>query len=417
VDNNKYGLASGNAQTDPLTIQAAGLSEKAIKQLQIVKPFDSGIATGDWLEPPINPETITALLRLNALHESAIHLRTRLVCAGYRPHELNLDHKELPEKPTAKQRLDFFRSRARFLARFPKSALYAFVFDRSVFGYGALQIVQNRGKSFSSLRRLNARVLRITKKGLFGQLDQGKLVNTLAPEQVIYSFQPCPESDFYGVPEYSGAITDIALAAAAKGQRIHFYNSNGLVSALLLLNVNFQDWITPEAMAGKTPDEIAEMVGDIESKLVDAIRTSNTPGGSKQVLLNFRGILKDQKIEEIFKFVDLSQSLAKDDFDKTTAEARLSIYEAHQIPAELINTAFIGKSAPDFNKVLANYYRLVVAPIAEQIAEEINAQLDPQFWIKLDPNFDDLLRATGAGDAGDKKGPEKPGGEEVKGLK
>ena len=378
----------------------AKVSDKLLQDLRLVRPNGEGLARNVWIQPPLNPETLVTLLRLNALHESAIHLRSRLICSGYRPHRLNKNYTEHPGDKASQAALLGHHLKEREFRRFlPLGTLYGFVFDRCLYGYAALQIVRSRGRSINRLARINGRTLRVHTNGDFGVWFESVVKKSLNPDQVIYSFQPSPESDFYGMPEYTGALNDIALAAAAKGQRIHFYNANGLVSSLLLMNVDLEGWIRPEELKGKTPEQKAALVAQAEKMIVEAFVSGNTPGGSKQILLNFRGLLKDRAIDEVFKYVELSQSLAKDDFAATVGEARNSIYEAHQLPSELLNTAMNKAATPDFNKVLANYYRLVIEPVAEQIEQEINDKLEPEQWIKLDPDFEDLLVAVGAGPA------------------
>ncbi len=45
------------------------------------------------------------------------------------------------------------------------------------------------------------------------------------------------------------------------------------------------------------------------------------------------------------------------------------------------------KVSPDLNKVLANYYYVVIKPLADLIVQEINSQIDPDDWIDLRPDL------------------------------
>jgi hypothetical protein len=50
--------------------------------------------------PPVDPDFLARLLRMSALHESAIDFKSRLVCMGYYPHRTNKLYIE-PLKPNA----------------------------------------------------------------------------------------------------------------------------------------------------------------------------------------------------------------------------------------------------------------------------------------------------------------------------
>ena len=105
------------------------------------------------------------------------------------------------------------------------------------------------------------------------------------------------------------------------------------------------------------------------------------------MLLNLRGNDQVEDVDKVLKFVDTSVQLAKDDFKATTETSTRSLYEAHQTLPELLGTVLEKKASPDLNKPLANYYKVVIQPVAEKTVQEINAQLEPKDWIDLKPEF------------------------------
>jgi len=185
---------------------------------------------------------------------------------------------------------------------------------------------------------------------------------------------PCSESDYYGLPRYTGAINDIILSDAARTQRIQFYDNNGYMGGLLVSNL-------------KVDDVDKDGKSETEDKIVDDINTAQTPGKGRTVLLNLRGDDSVEDVSKLLNYIDTTVQLAKDDFKVTTDVATRSIYEAHQTPPELLGTVLEKKISPDLNKLLANYYKVVIKPIADLVIQEINSEISPDDWIDLRPEF------------------------------
>ena len=124
-----------------------------------------------------------------------------------------------------------------------------------------------------------------------------------------------------------------------------------------------------------------------EDSIVDDINASQTPGKGRTVLLNLRGVEEVDDVSKILNYIDTTVQLAKDDFRVTTDTATRSLYEAHQTPPELLGTVLEKKISPDLNKLLANYYKVVIKPIADMVVQEINSEVSPDNWIDLKPEF------------------------------
>jgi len=331
----------------------------------------------EWHNPPVDPDFLAKLLRMSALHESAIDFKARLVTMGYYPHITNKLYVEpLKEGATKATVRKYYETLYEFYKFFPLNDFYAYLHDSFTFGNAYLEKIQNKRKTkVAGLRRRNARLMRIlTKDKGFAIVIDENIAKKYTLEQIIHKIMPCSESDYYGLPKYTGAINDIILGDAARTQRIQFYDNNGYMGGLLVSNLKVDD--VDEDGASKTED-----------KIVDDINTAQTPGKGRTVLLNLRGDTDIDDVAKVMQYIDTTVQLAKDDFKVTTDTATRSLYEAHQTPAELLGTVLEKKASPDLNKLLANYYKVVIKPIADLVIQEINSEISPENWIDLRPDF------------------------------
>lgn len=365
------------AGDQPKTLQPIGMVSKYLDNKKPWIESQQGSDSGDeWHTPPVDPDFLARLLRMSALHESAIDFKARLICMGYYPHRTNKYYIEplKPDAPKATAR-KYYETLYKFYSFFPLNDFYAYLHDAFTFGNAYLEKIKNKGRTkVAGLRRRNSRLMRILKKGGFAIVIDGDIKKQYEEEEIIHKLMPCSESDYYGLPKYTGAINDILLSDAARSQRISFYDNNGYLGGILLSNLKIDD-----------VDEDGN--SDTENKIVDDINQAQTPGKNKTVLINLRG---DDSIEDVSKmltFIDTSVNLAKDDFKVTTDTATRSLYEAHQTPPELLGTVLEKKTSPDLNKLLVNYYLVVIKPIADLVIQEINSEIDPENWIDLRPEF------------------------------
>jgi len=384
-------------------------SPKLIKNLTQVQA--DGVDSGDWYDPPYPPDVLASLVHINGLHQSALHFKKRILTTGIGPHPLSKWYLE-PGKER-KFSLLWWRNKARakkaqeFLDFFPVRERSAFLLDYLTFGYGVLLKVKSRDKNRFVLKRLNAKRIRVAKRnGVAGPVElapqvilldaQGQEAIRYDRKDLVFSFTPSSESDYYGTPDYTGAINDIVLGAASKSQRISYYNHNGLTAGLLVLNVAFKDEIrklAPDA----TDAEVDQLVSASEKAIANAICTTKTPGKPHVAYISLRGIGEmGVDLDKFVKWIDLSQSMGKDDFSATNDETRISIYEAHATPSELLGTAVNKQSTPDFMKVLKNYLATTMGPLGRFLEEDINQQLgDTSLWIEAVPSLMELLEAAG----------------------
>ncbi len=330
-----------------------------------------------WHNPPIKPDFLARLLRMSALHESAIDFKARLVSMGYHPHITNKYYVE-PLKPGASKAMvkKYYETLYAFYEFLPLNDFYAYLHDSFTFGNSYLEKIQNKkGSKVAGLRKRNARLMRILKKDKgYAIVLNDKLAKKYSIDQIIHKISPCSESDYYGLPRYTGAINDIILSDAARTQRINFYDNNGYLGGLIVANLNVDD--VDEDGNSATEDQI-----------VDDINTAQTPGQGRTVLLNLRGDDTIEDVSKVLQYMDTTVQLAKDDFKVTTDTATRSLYEAHQTPPELLGTVLNNKFSTDLSKLLANYYKMVIKPIADLVIQEINSQIDPENWIDLKPEF------------------------------
>jgi capsid portal protein len=353
----------------------------ASKYLTARKPWiesQQGSEDGsDWHELPIKPDFLARLLRMSALHESAIDFKARLVTMGYGPHVTNRHFTKPPapnDNAAAVRR--YWEKMYDFFSFFPLNDFYGFMHDYFTFGNSYLERIRNKGKTkIAGLRRRNGRLMRVLKqdKG-YGLVIDDALKKPYTLEEIIHKFLPCSESDYYGLPAYTGAINDIILSDAARTQRIQFYDNNGYMGGIIVSNL-------------KVDDVDKDGKSATEDKIVDDINTAQTPGKGRTVLLNLRGDDAIEDVTKVLTYIDTTLQLAKDDFKVTTDTATRSIYEAHQTPPELLGTVLEKKVSPDLNKLLANYYMVVIKPIADLVIQEINSEIDPENWIDLKPQF------------------------------
>jgi capsid portal protein len=331
----------------------------------------------EWHTPPVDPDFLARLLRMSALHESAIDFKARLVTMGYHPHITNKLFVE-PLKPGATKKAvrEYFETLYEFYKFFPLNDFYAYVHDAFTFGNAYIEKIMNKRKTkVAGLRRRNARLIRILMKDAgFAIVIDDNIKKKYTLEQIIHKILPCSESDYYGLPRYTGAINDIILSDAARGQRIQFYDNNGYMGGLLVSNL-------------KVDDVDKDGKSETEDKIVDDINKAQTPGGGRTVLLNLRGDEQIDDVSKVLNYIDTTMQLSKDDFKVTTDTATRSIYEAHQTPPELLGTVLEKKASPDLNKLLANYYKVVIKPIADLVIQEINSEISPENWIDLRPIF------------------------------
>lgn len=330
-----------------------------------------------WHTPPVDLDFLARLLRMSALHESAIDFKARLVTMGYHPHITNKHYIE-PLKPGASKAAvkNYYETLYEFYKFFPLNDFYAYVHEAFTFGNGYLEKIRNKRKTkVAGLRRRNARLMRILKNDAgFGIVIDDTIQKSYKPDQIIHKVLPCSESDYYGLPRYTGAVNDIILSDAARAQRIQFYDNNGYMGGIIVSNL-------------KVDDVDKDGKSATEDQIVDDINTAQTPGKGRTVLLNMRGDDNIEDVAKVLEYIDTSVQLAKDDFKVTTETATRSIYEAHQTPPELLGTVLESKSSPDLNKVLSNYYLVVIKPIADLVIQEINSEISPENWIDLRPAF------------------------------
>jgi capsid portal protein len=333
-------------------------------------------ASNDWYDPPIGLDFLARLLRMAAIHESAIDFKARLVTMGYYPHQTNKNYvKPLEPGSSTAMVKKYWEKMYAFYSYFPLNDFYAFMHDFFTFGNSYLEKISNKGRGKTAgLRRRNSRLMRILKKGGFAIIIEDEIKKEYKAEQIIHKLLPCTESDYYGTPAYTGAINDIILSDAARAQRIQFYDNNGYMGGLIVGNINVDD----VDKDGKSK---------IEDQIVDDMNTAQTPGKGRTVFLNLRGNQDITDVANVLQYIDTTVQLAKDDFKVTTEAATRSLYEAHQTPPELLGTVLEKKTSPDLNKLLANYYKIVIKPIAELVIQEINSQIDPENWIDLKPDF------------------------------
>ena len=198
----------------------------------------------DWHEPPIQLDFLARLSRMSALHESAMDFKARLVTMGYRPHRTNKNYVE-PLKAGASTALvkKYWEKIYAFYSFFPINDLYAFMHDFFTFGNGYLEKISNKGRGKTAgLRRRNARLMRILKKDKgYAIVIDDEVKKSYKFDQLIHKLQPCSESDYYGLPAYTGAINDIILSDAARVQRIQFYDNNGYLGGLIVSNLAVDD--------------------------------------------------------------------------------------------------------------------------------------------------------------------------------
>ena len=355
----------------------------------------------DYYELPLKDiNELIKLSRKNSLHESAVSFLSRLLTRFIVPHELNaLYQDESPgllgqvKQILSKKLNEFWKVKTDFNQFLSKKDFLKFCRDYFLLGNAYLLKVRSKDKrKIVKLIALNARLVRILKHkdglqvGGYGLLIEGEIKKEFKPEDVIHICQPCSESDWYGLPNYLGAVNDISLAAAAKSQRVNHYANNGFTAGTLLMNIDpgEEDKDNP----GTYPDEEAWF---------DIFDKTKEPGESRILCLNLRNKMQEvDDVSKVMHYVDLSQPLNGDDFKHTQSEARRSIYEAWQIPPELIGAVLDSKAATNQSKVMFNFYQNILSSHAEYIETGINQEIeDTKLWVAIRPHFKDDVENAG----------------------
>jgi PBSX family phage portal protein len=299
---------------------------------------------GAWYEPPVNFDTLTKLLRVNAHHESAIACKKTTVMYGYKPG---------PVKVISRQ------------------ALGAATTDYVYLGNAFFQQARTRAGRTVELRHLTARTMRRMKEAnRYMQIVGGQQV-AFEPGEIIHLKQYAPESNVYGLPEYLGAVNSLLLNEDANLFRRRFYQNGGHLGYILFTKGSDID-------------------GDDLKHVGEEVKKSKGTGNFKSMLIHLGIGDADAKVLHVGDF-------AKDDWEKIKTISRDDIISAHRVPPQILAVLTDNKLpiTGDLDKIVRLYNNNVVRPLQLDIAEGLNEHLDKDQQISFDPY---LLTEDGAPD-------------------
>ena len=358
--------------------------------------FETDESDLKWIKPPVDPNTLAKLSTMNALHESLLGFKARILAYSLVPHEVSDFHQEYNEswfqniKLFLNKAKAFWGKRKLFHQFLSKMDFLRFCKDSWMFGNAyLLKVPSKNGKDdVAKLICLNARMMRV-KKNSKGQhagfcwVEKEEVVTNWKKEQIIHVFDPCTESDWYGLPCYLGAAKDIALASSAKQHRLTHYDNNGFTAGVLLLNLDPGE---PKKDPTAPDDQDLWTFPDAQ-KRIDTFTETKKPGSPRIAVFDFGG---DESVEDLTKRVHyekVSQELSGEDFKESMRESRVSIHEAHQTPPEVLGSAMDTKVSVNLSKVIRGWYNNVMAPPADLIESTINNELPMEKWIAIRPKF------------------------------
>lgn len=336
-----------------------------------------------YLNPPVDPFELRKLLRKNALHESALAFKSTLIATALQPHQVSdfyspfpTESKGLLNRMSRKKALQKHFKKLQEFKRFLTDAeFYRFVHDSFTFGNSYLLKMKNRGGKLTRLHCLPALRTRIlTKEQGYCLIKDSRIVEQYTKDQVIHHFIPCPESDYYGLSDYLGAVNPILLSYAIINQRISYHDNNGHVKSITLLNINPGD-VDEEGNSEK------------EAGWAEQAGKAREPGQPNNLFINLRGASEIEDVKKVATNIDLSQDIGAEDSKTLLKEGRMAIHEAHQVPPELIGAVLDSKTSVNLSKLLLNWWQNVLEPQATRILNTVNADLDLSQWIDVAPRF------------------------------
>ncbi len=366
---------SKNSQSMPTPAGTTGGTETIADKID---PLDTSLDNDmEYVDPPIDFDTITRMWNESALHRSCLIFKAQSICKGYRPHEANKFYMEQPNPKSASKDImvRYVKNMIEFYHFCSLDTMYRFTLDYLRYGNSVFEKLfpKKGGDDVAGLRFRNFRGIRVGKKdGQYFQVRNGEIIDTFS-ETLIHLLMPAPESDYYGLPEYLPVYDDVQLLRSGKKLRQTFYDKNGYLGGVLVSNLRVTD-----------VDE--KGLSQTEQNWADSIVEAVTKEGQKVWLLNLRG---DPNVEDVSKAVSyfhMSQTLKDDDYKSTNENSKQEILHAHRVDPDLMGTTRGEGGVANLEKVKENFSDQLEF-YQNKITLEVNSVVDPENWIAFDPFY------------------------------
>ncbi len=293
---------------------------ESVMTSDILSYMETALVDGLY-EPPIPLETLAKATRANAMHGSALYVKS---CMASYTAKLS---------PIISKR-DFKR----------------FIYDYLVFGNGYLLIVRNAFNDVVKIKHLPALYMRA--QATIGRYtykpntynDEGRIDYKQGQVFHLKEYDICQE--IYGMPQYIGSLSSIWLNEDATLFRRKYYINGAHAGYLLYMN---------------DPNLTGEQEKEIENKL----KKQAGIGAFKNLFINGKG--KDGKPPEL---TPIGQVEAKDAFKDVKGMTTNDVLASHRIPLDLMSIVREGfSSSGDLNKVDRIFYKNELVPLLESVCE------------------------------------------------
>lgn len=274
---------------------------------------------GNWYEPPVSFEGLARSFRAAVHHSSPLYFKRNVLASTFRPHP-------------ALSRATFAR----------------FALDYLIFGNAYLERKLARSGRLLQLDPIPAKFARRSSKRLdkYWFVRGYKDEHEFAPGAVFHAFQPDPNQEIYGLPEYLSALQSAWLNESSTLFRRKYY-----------LNGSHAGFILYMTDAAQNPD-------DIEA-LREALKSAKGPG-------NFRNLFvyAPNGKKEGIQIIPVAEVAAKDEFFNIKNVTRDDMLAAHRVPPQLMgiipnNTAGFG----DAGKAAEVFARNEIVPLQTSLLE------------------------------------------------
>lgn len=274
---------------------------------------------GRWYEPPVSFDALARSFRAAVHHSSPLYFKRNVLASTFRPHPA-----------------------------LSRAAFSRFALDYLIFGNAYLERLRARSGRLMRLDPVPAKFARRSSE----RLDKYFFVrgymqeHEFQPGAVFHLYEPDPNQEVYGLPEYLSALQSAWLNESSTLFRRKYY-----------LNGSHAGFIMYMTDAAQNPEDI--------DALREALKASKGPG-------NFRNLFvyAPNGKKEGIQIIPVAEVAAKDEFFNIKGVTRDDMLAAHRVPPQLMgiipnNTAGFG----DASKAAEVFARNEIAPLQARMLE------------------------------------------------
>lgn len=274
---------------------------------------------GRWYETPVSFDALSRSFRAAVHHSSPLYFKRNVLSSTYRPHPA-----------------------------LSRAAFSRFALDYLVFGNSYLERKLSRSGRLLQLDPVPAKFARRSSE----RLDKYFFVrgymqeHEFQPGHVFHLFEPDPNQEIYGLPEYLSALQSAWLNESSTLFRRRYYLNGSHAGFILYMT------------------DAAQSQTDIDA-LRDALRAAKGPGNFRNLFVYAPNGKKDG-----MQVIPVAEVAAKDEFFNMKNVTRDDMLAAHRVPPQLMgiipnNTGGFG----DVSKAAEVFARNEIQPLQMRMLE------------------------------------------------